>query len=54
MLEKQHLSKYAITQSANEPEHDQIMEMMCAPAKTQTSLGICPVCSFFTVHYMGG
>ena len=33
--------------------HDKTNKMTLRPAKTQISLGICPVWSVFTVHSMG-
>ena len=36
-----------------EPQHDKTNKVTVRPAKTQISLGICPVWSEFTVRLMG-
>ena len=39
-----------INPGINEPRHDKTNKMAVRPAKTQISLGICPVWSVFAVH----
>ena len=43
----------AVSLLGNELPHDKTKKMTVHPAKTQISLGICPVWSIFTVRSIG-